>query len=82
MKLSIWMKVNNLQTGKVDKLFQVSSANIYKYLYEDSIPRPKVMERIFLATHGVVTPNDFYGISTDVLEKKLLEQLKYKVIKT
>ncbi|MDN3031081.1 MAG: hypothetical protein QMO91_07230 [Candidatus Tisiphia sp.] len=68
MKLSIWMKVNNLQTGKVDKLFQVSSAHIYKYL--------------FLATHGVVTPNDFYGISTEVLEKKLLEQLKYKVIKT
>lgn len=81
MKLSIWMEVNNLTTGKVAKLFKVSPAHIYKYLYEKTIPRPKLMERIFLATYGVVTPNDFYGINTEILEKKLLEQLKYKVIK-
>ncbi|MCC8483905.1 MAG: helix-turn-helix transcriptional regulator [Rickettsia endosymbiont of Labidopullus appendiculatus] len=81
MKLSIWMKVNNLQTCKVARLFQVSPAHIYKYIYGKTIPRPKVMERIFLATYGVVTPNDFYEINTELLEKKLLEQLKYKVIK-
>lgn len=81
MKLSIWMEVNNLRTCKVARLFKVSPAHIYKYLYEKTIPRPKVMERIFLATYGVVTPNDFYEINTELLEKKLLEQLKYKVIK-
>ncbi|WP_425362880.1 hypothetical protein [Candidatus Tisiphia endosymbiont of Hybos culiciformis] len=71
MKLSIWMEVNNLKTCKVARLFKVSSSHIYKYIYENTIPRPKVMKRIFFATYGAVTPNDFYGIGTELLEKKI-----------
>ncbi|UCM85518.1 MAG: hypothetical protein LF885_06010 [Rickettsia endosymbiont of Culicoides impunctatus] len=69
MKLSIWIEVNNLTTGKVTKLFKVSPAHIYKYLYRKNHPKTQSDGKNFLATHGVVTPNDFYGISTELLEK-------------
>ena len=70
MKLSIWMEVNNLRTCKVARLFKVSSAHIYKIIYDKNIPRPKVIERYFFATYGAVTLNDSYGICTELLEKK------------
>lgn len=78
MKLLSWIKISGLSITKVAKLFRVTHAHIYKYLYYKVIPRPDVMERIFLATEGMVSANDFYDTTPEVLEKKLLEQAKLK----
>lgn len=38
---------------------------INKYCLESRIPRPATMLKIFNATNGAVTPNDFYNVCGD-----------------
>jgi hypothetical protein len=69
------MKINNVKSKEAAKLFKVTHAHIYKYLYNNVIPKPDIMLRIFIVTKGAVTPNDFYGATAEFLEQELLKQL-------
>lgn len=80
MKLQIWMKIFKVTTQEAARLFKVSHTSIYHYLYEGVMPKLKVMQRIFLATRGMVSANDFYDTTPEVLEKELVEQAQNKTI--
>lgn len=69
MRLEVWMKWNNKSSSEVAKLFNVTQAHIHKYLYERSIPKDKIMLRIFEVTQGAVSPNDFYGCDFRIFEQ-------------
>ncbi|WP_341750218.1 hypothetical protein [Candidatus Tisiphia endosymbiont of Sialis lutaria] len=74
MRLEIWMQWNKRSSGEVAKLFNVSQAHIHKYLYEDTIPKRKIMMNIFKITQGAVTPNDFYGCDAGIFEQPPLSK--------
>lgn len=38
---------------------------VKKWFYEERVPRPEQMRRIFEVTNGAVTPNDFIGVGPD-----------------
>ena len=76
MKLQIWMKIFEVTTKEAARLFKVSHTSIYHYIYLGVIPKPKVMQRIYRATNGMVSANDFNDTAPEILEKELLEQAK------
>lgn len=78
MKLESWMILKELKASELARLLRISQAHIHKYLYEKSIPKPEVMKRIFVITLGSVTANDFYELSSELLEK---EALKNRIIR-
>lgn len=62
MKLAIWLQKNDLIPTEFANKIGVSPSMIHKYLYEDVIPRPKLMKAIHEKTCGAVTANDFYDL--------------------
>lgn len=62
MKISTYIKQNNLSQVAFAALIGVSPQAINTFCNEQRIPRPDSMRKIFIATKGQVTPNDFYDI--------------------
>ena len=59
--LSEWMNANQMTETKFSSLVGVTQGTISRILNGKNLPDWKTMEAIFLATSGLVTPNDFAG---------------------
>tara|TARA_R110000803_G_scaffold132393_1_gene199597 strand:- start:321 stop:740 length:420 start_codon:yes stop_codon:yes gene_type:complete len=65
MKLSEYLKNNNINISKFAKKIGISRFSLYNYLRNDKtenyrIPKANILERIVKCTDGHVTPLDFY----------------------
>lgn len=60
MKLRKYLKLNKISQTEFALLIGVSAQAISAFCLGTRIPRPDVMQKIFLATGGAVTPNDFF----------------------
>lgn len=57
-----WVRQRGLTWEAAARLIAVSNSTVaYRYT-KGSVPRPPIMGRIYLATDGEVTPNDFYRL--------------------
>lgn len=74
MELKSWAMIQKLKDSEVAKVLGISQSHVHKYLYEKSIPKPKLMRRIFIVTLGAVTANDFYELNAELIEKELLKK--------
>lgn len=78
MKLGEWMDITETSPSEMAVKIRVSQSHIHKYLHEKTITRTPIMKRIYIATSGFVTPNDFYDFISENLTKELLKQLLKK----
>lgn len=60
MQLASYLSKRHIHPADFAKQIGVSGEAVRRYLVEGRIPTPSVMTRIVEATHGKVTPNDFY----------------------
>ena len=70
MQLKEWLRRNNVPMHVFVRMIGAPKSSVYKYLYEDVIPRKDVMLRIYYVTCGAVSANDFYGLSNNIFEDK------------
>lgn len=60
MKLSAYMTDKKLTPEEMaEKIGNVSASGVIKWAREERVPRKDQMQRIYEATNGMVTPNDF-----------------------
>ena len=71
MKLRKWKEEQKMKDSELARILGISQAHLHKYLYENAIPRRKLMLRIYILTLGAVTANDFYDLNPRILEKAL-----------
>jgi len=62
MKLSDFLADRNIGVPEFGRRIGVSAETIRRYCDEGRVPKPIIMRRIFAATDGLVTPNDFAGL--------------------
>jgi len=63
MKLRDWRYHRKLSFDAAAKAVGASNGSLFrKWERGLQIPRPEQMVNIYLATHGAVTPNDFYDL--------------------
>lgn len=61
MRLNRYLSENDITVAGFQVSIGARSRNtVYRYLRDGHVPEPLSMRRIFLATGGQVTPNDFY----------------------
>ena len=64
MRLSEWIKKNNLSYSQAADTFGIininPATNVQRYAKGERIPHPKVMLKIVKGTNNQVQPNDFY----------------------
>ena len=86
MKLQKWMELEDIAPEEVAELLRVSRSQVHKYQFEDAIPKPGMMQKIFVMTRGMVRADDFNDVSEklfdDVNLKKFIftkkQRTKYK----
>ena len=80
MKLSDWIKKNNLSYSQAANAFGIininPATNVQRYAKGERIPHPKVMFKIFKATKKEVQPNNFYEDIVSNSEWMTLEKAK------
>ena len=64
MNLKKYLALNAIKQNDFAEKIGDKPQNINKYCFGARIPRPKTMKKIFEATQGQVTPNDFYDLET------------------
>lgn len=64
MTLETYLKANAIKEADFASLIGVEQSTVNR-LKRGSMPTREVMARIFEATGGEVTGNDFYGLSQD-----------------
>ena len=74
MTLVEWVRITNITVLVFAKKIGVSRSQVHKYMYENAIPRYKIMLKIFLVTKQAVTPNDFYGIALEIISTNLQQE--------
>ena len=62
MKLAKWLKRHKLNPTKFAKMIGRHQPTIYRYVNGERIPEPDIMQEIYSATRGEVSPNDFYDL--------------------
>ncbi len=65
MKLATYLATNAVTQKDFAEQIGEKQPIINLYCRRKRIPRPDVMLKIFKATNGAVTPNDFYDICGD-----------------
>nr|DAG84633.1 MAG TPA: Cro protein [Caudoviricetes sp.] len=65
MKLAAYLATNAIKQNTFALIIGAKQCVVSKYCAGQQIPRPDVMLKIFKATNGAVTPNDFYDICGD-----------------
>jgi len=63
MKLADYLFERNISTAEFALKINATQAAVSRYATGKRIPGPDIMSRIFAATSGAVSPNDFYGIT-------------------
>jgi hypothetical protein len=71
MKLGEWLREMKITCSEFARQINVSQVHIHKYLYEGAIPKNNIMKRIYVATLGSVTANDFNDLDDELLKKSL-----------
>lgn len=59
MMLADYLKANNLSEAIFAEMIDTSQPTVHRLKHGNSWPGREVAERIFVATGGAVTPNDF-----------------------
>ena len=67
MQITDWLSKNTISDADFAARIGVSRQALWRYKSGERIPRPKILERIQLATGGKVKPADFFP--TPKLEK-------------
>lgn len=49
---------------------------VHKYIYADVIPKRDPMKIIFITTGGLVSANDFYQLTEEMLKQELVKRKK------
>lgn len=62
MKIRSYLKSNKITQAEFAALVGTSAQAISCFCLGQRIPRPDVMRKIFDATNGAVTPNDFFDL--------------------
>lgn len=60
MKLDEFLAVHSITERRFGCLIDVSQTSVNRYRSGHRVPRSSIMRRIAEATHGLVTPNDFF----------------------
>jgi transcriptional regulator with XRE-family HTH domain len=60
MQLRRYLDDQDIPVALFAQRIGVSVQALYRYLHGYRLPQRKVMDRIIRATHGKVTPNDFF----------------------
>lgn len=68
MKLNCFLARNAVTQKDFAESIGEKVARVNWYCLEKRIPRPSVMRKIFDATQGQVTPNDFYDLPAEPAE--------------
>ena len=85
MLLSSYLTKNKISYSKFAQLISASGKSIIcKYAKGKHIPRAEIQHKIFLATNGAVTPNDFIAqnIAYSSMETKDFQLLKQELEKS
>lgn len=69
MRLDIYLLETNKTQAQFAKEIEESPQNIGRYVNGQRIPDEEKMLKIFSATNGKVTANDFYDLPVDSLHK-------------
>lgn len=62
MKLTDWLKLQGLSNDEFAAMIDTTATSVYRYAEGLRIPNEETMGKIYTATKGAVTPNDFYRI--------------------
>lgn len=62
MKLDEFLKRQGVTQKSFAEQIGERQSRVNKYCLGTRIPRPETMRKIYVATRGMVTPNDFYGL--------------------
>lgn len=60
MKLIDYLALQSIKQNEFADIIGEKAVCVSRYCLGTRIPRPNVMQKIFLATGGAVTPNDFF----------------------
>lgn len=60
MKLKDYLKTNGRTYEQFAQAIRVSPVSVYRYASGRQLPDRDVLPRIYAATDGAVTPNDFF----------------------
>ncbi|MEM7625873.1 MAG: helix-turn-helix transcriptional regulator [Planctomycetota bacterium] len=63
MKLSDYLISQQLGPAEFARRIGVGRMSIHRYIRGERFPRPEVLQRIYQATAGQVTPNDFLALN-------------------
>lgn len=63
MKLNEFLSQNKITQERFAELIGVEQPTVCRYLKNERFPREDEMRRIYTATNGLVTPNDFIDLS-------------------
>ena len=63
MTLSDYLATNDMTASALAERLGVSVSTITRAAKGEIIPQRELMNRIFEATEGKVTPNDFFGLA-------------------
>jgi hypothetical protein len=76
MRLEQWMELYKVKPESFAKTIGKHISLIYNYMDGANIPKRDVLIKIYLETLGLVTPNDFYGISEELLLQEIERRKK------
>jgi len=62
MNLATWLKLRNMPPNVFAKRIGKNKSMIHKYIHWGVIPTHDIIVKIFKATSGAVTANDFHGL--------------------
>lgn len=65
MKLAEYLANKDITHADFGKLIRISQAAVTRYAQGDRFPKKEILERIYAATKGAVTPNDFFLFEND-----------------
>jgi len=63
MKLKDYLKLEEISYDDFATTIEVSSRSVYRYINGEVIPLPDALEKIYFATNGSVSPNDFFSFN-------------------
>lgn len=63
MQLSEYLSINQKTQASFAREIEEKPQNVGRYVKGERIPEEDAMRKIYSATNGMVTANDFYGLS-------------------
>ncbi len=70
MLLKEFLQKEKIKKKSFSKTIKTSAMAVSYYCFGKRMPTAEVMERIFEATNGRVTPNDFYNLKTEEVKNE------------